>query len=91
MLQGCLHCWSVCGEGSCLLAARPCQAVHGVRAGKDWLTTSAALHNLLWGVLAQMVMPLALLGALHLDRITDLAWSTDGQLLAVSSYDGFCR
>ncbi|KAK9809784.1 hypothetical protein WJX73_006467 [Symbiochloris irregularis] len=38
----------------------------------------------------QMVMPLAFLGSLHLDRITDLAWSTDGQLLAVSSYDGFC-
>ena len=39
----------------------------------------------------QAVMPLAMLGALHYDRITDLAWSTDGRFLAASSYDGFCR
>ena len=39
----------------------------------------------------QMAMPLAMLGSLHFDLITDLAWSTDGRLLAVSSYDGFCR
>ncbi|KAL3151977.1 hypothetical protein ABBQ32_001100 [Trebouxia sp. C0010 RCD-2024] len=34
--------------------------------------------------------PLAVLGALHFEAITDLAWSCDGAYLAVSSYDGFC-
>lgn len=36
-------------------------------------------------------MPLAVLGNVHLDRITDLSWSADGLMLAASSYDGFCR
>ena len=39
----------------------------------------------------QQAAPLAMLGALHLDRITDVAWSCDGRLLAAASYDGFCR
>ncbi|KAK9843501.1 hypothetical protein WJX81_006208 [Elliptochloris bilobata] len=34
--------------------------------------------------------PLALLGALHPEPITDLAWSRDGRFLAASSYDGYC-
>lgn len=33
-------------------------------------------------------LPLALLGNLHYDSITDLAWSADGQYLAVASRDG---
>ena len=32
----------------------------------------------------------AFLGALHLDPITDLAWSRDGAFLAVSSRDSYC-
>lgn len=28
---------------------------------------------------------------LHLEQITDLAWSPDGLALAISSYDGYCR
>ena len=34
--------------------------------------------------------PLAFLGALHPEPITDVAWSCDGRFLAVSSYDGYC-
>lgn len=36
-------------------------------------------------------LPLAVLGHLHYDSITDLAWSSDGQYLAVSSRDCYCR
>lgn len=36
-------------------------------------------------------LPLALMGALHPEPITDLAWSRDGRFLAVASYDGYCR
>ena len=39
----------------------------------------------------QRATPLAVLGALHFEAITDLAWSSDGAFLAVSSYDGYCR
>lgn len=35
--------------------------------------------------------PLAVVcGALHCSAITDMAWSPDGQYVAVSSYDGYC-
>lgn len=34
--------------------------------------------------------PIAVVGALHLAEITDLAWSPCGRRLAVSSRDGFC-
>ena len=33
---------------------------------------------------------MAFLGALHLDPITDLAWSRDGAFLAISSCDRYC-
>ena len=33
--------------------------------------------------------PLALLGGLHPEPITDVAWSCDGRSLAVASYDGY--
>lgn len=39
----------------------------------------------------QSVLPLAVLGQLHYESITDLAWSSDGQYLAVSSRDCYCR
>ena len=39
----------------------------------------------------QSPLPLAVLGHLHYDSITDLAWSSDGQYLAVSSRDCYCR
>ncbi|KAI7844139.1 hypothetical protein COHA_002274 [Chlorella ohadii] len=35
-------------------------------------------------------LPLAVLGHLHYDSITDLAWSSDGQYLAISSRDCYC-
>lgn len=38
----------------------------------------------------QSPQPLALLGHLHYDSITDLAWSSDGAFLAVSSRDCYC-
>lgn len=34
--------------------------------------------------------PLAVLGALHMDCITDVAWACDAATLAVSSRDGYC-
>ena len=39
----------------------------------------------------QTPTPLAILGSLHFEAITDLAWSCNGAFLAISSYDGFCR
>ena len=39
----------------------------------------------------QSALPLAVLGHLHYDSITDLAWSSDGQYLAISSRDCYCR
>lgn len=39
----------------------------------------------------QAAFPLAILGGLHLEQITDLAWSLDGNTLAISSYDSYCR
>ena len=39
----------------------------------------------------QTALPLLLLGGLHMETITDLAWAPDGRLLAVSSRDGYCR
>ena len=39
----------------------------------------------------QSLTPLAALGHLHYDSITDLAWSPDSRLLAVSSRDCYCR
>ncbi|KAL4452332.1 hypothetical protein ABPG75_007994 [Micractinium tetrahymenae] len=38
----------------------------------------------------QSPLPLAVLGHLHYDAITDLAWSCDGQYLAISSRDCYC-
>lgn len=43
------------------------------------------------GVHLQSATPLAVLGALHFEAITDLAWSCDGSLLVIASYDGYCR
>lgn len=34
--------------------------------------------------------PLCVVGGIHYASLTDLAWSTDGRLLAVSSSDGYC-
>lgn len=39
---------------------------------------------------AEDVRPLAVLGAIHLKHITDLAWSPDGRYLVASSHDGYC-
>ncbi|KAK9828964.1 hypothetical protein WJX72_003084 [[Myrmecia] bisecta] len=38
----------------------------------------------------QSSVPLAVIGALHYDAITDVAWAPDGRMLAVSSRDGYC-
>ncbi len=46
---------------------------------------SVVLYN------TQSALPLAVLGHLHYDSITDLAWSSDGQYLAISSRDCYCR
>ena len=35
-------------------------------------------------------MPIGYVSQVHLARLTDLAWSDDGKLLMVSSYDGYC-
>ncbi|XP_050427998.1 chromatin assembly factor 1 subunit B [Adelges cooleyi] len=38
----------------------------------------------------QHAVPFAYIGDIHYTRLTDLSWSPDGQLLIVSSSDGFC-
>ena len=40
--------------------------------------------------IVQGMRAVAMLGRIHLDSITDLAWSPCGTYLAVSSRDGFC-
>ena len=39
---------------------------------------------------AQDMRAVAVLGRIHLDSTTDLAWSPCGAYLAISSRDGFC-
>lgn len=38
----------------------------------------------------QQKMPFGLISNIHYARLTDLAWSSDGKVLVVSSSDGFC-
>lgn len=38
----------------------------------------------------QQKMPIGLISNIHYARLTDLAWSSDGRVLVVSSSDGFC-
>ncbi|CAN0877415.1 Chromatin assembly factor 1 subunit FAS2 [Linum grandiflorum] len=38
----------------------------------------------------ESVAPIAVLAGLHYAAITDIAWSANGELLAVSSQDGYC-
>ncbi|XP_052859847.1 chromatin assembly factor 1 subunit B [Anopheles cruzii] len=38
----------------------------------------------------QQTAPFALISNIHYTRLTDMAWSSDGKLLVVSSTDGFC-
>lgn len=38
----------------------------------------------------QQPMPIGLISNIHYTRLTDLAWSSDGRILIVSSTDGFC-
>lgn len=39
---------------------------------------------------SQQPTPIGYISKIHLARLTDLAWSNDGRLLMVSSYDGYC-
>ena len=61
----------------------PCRAPH--RPPQVATLDSVVLYD------TQSPLPLAVLGHLHYDSITDLAWSSDGQYLAVSSRDCYCR
>ncbi|XP_035912077.1 chromatin assembly factor 1 subunit B [Anopheles stephensi] len=38
----------------------------------------------------QQAAPFALISNIHYTRLTDMAWSSDGKILIVSSTDGFC-
>ncbi|XP_046605773.1 chromatin assembly factor 1 subunit B [Neodiprion virginianus] len=38
----------------------------------------------------QQVSPIAIISNIHYTRLTDIAWSSDGRLLVVSSTDGYC-
>lgn len=38
----------------------------------------------------ESILPVAILGQLHYDSIADLAWSKDGQFLAIASRDSYC-
>lgn len=39
---------------------------------------------------SQQSLPIGYISQIHLARLTDLVWSTDGKILMVSSYDGYC-
>ncbi|KAI5077426.1 hypothetical protein GOP47_0007250 [Adiantum capillus-veneris] len=54
------------------------------------LVFAVATLNSLYVYDTQSRHPLALLAGIHYAAITDIAWSTDGKFLAVSSQDGFC-
>ncbi|KAF7990232.1 hypothetical protein HCN44_000037 [Aphidius gifuensis] len=38
----------------------------------------------------QQISPIAVISNIHYTRLTDVAWSSDGQILVVSSTDGYC-
>ncbi|XP_011314709.1 chromatin assembly factor 1 subunit B [Fopius arisanus] len=38
----------------------------------------------------QQIAPIAVVSNIHYTRLTDVAWSSDGQMLVVSSTDGYC-
>ncbi|XP_043270217.1 chromatin assembly factor 1 subunit B [Venturia canescens] len=38
----------------------------------------------------QQIAPIAIISNIHYTRLTDLAWSSDGKLLVISSTDGYC-
>ncbi|KAA0192790.1 hypothetical protein HAZT_HAZT009175 [Hyalella azteca] len=38
----------------------------------------------------QQLMPFAMVSNMHITRLTDLSWSSDGRILAISSTDGYC-
>ena len=56
------------------------------------MLSKEAMAKWIWQIVSmQSGTPLAVLGALHFEAITDLAWSCDGSLLVIASYDGYCR
>ncbi|CAN1169787.1 Chromatin assembly factor 1 subunit FAS2 [Linum perenne] len=54
------------------------------------LIFAVATLNSLYIYDTESVPPIAVLAGLHYAAITDIAWSANGQLLAVSSQDGYC-
>ena len=73
-----------CSCGPCLLAS----GYLGDR-GFEYVQLEFMLMRVLPSL--QTAQPLVLLGGLHMETITDLAWAPDARLLAVSSRDGYCR
>ncbi|GAV69429.1 LOW QUALITY PROTEIN: WD40 domain-containing protein, partial [Cephalotus follicularis] len=49
-----------------------------------------AILNSLYIYDTESVPPIAILAGLHYAAITDIAWSSDGRYLALSSQDGYC-
>ncbi len=56
-------------------------------------------YRLMWAVAtldnvyvydSQHPHPLAVIANMHMDRLTDIAWSASGRTLLLSSYDGYC-
>ncbi|CAI0428117.1 unnamed protein product [Linum tenue] len=54
------------------------------------LIFAVATLNSLYIYDTESAPPVAVLAGLHYAAITDIAWSSNGQLLAVSSQDGYC-
>ncbi len=78
------------GEGRVCVVRRSCTGMPS-----KFAITRTRAHNMQVATLDSIILystnswlPLALLGNLHYDSITDLAWSADGQYLAVASRDG---
>ncbi|CAK7354966.1 unnamed protein product [Dovyalis caffra] len=54
------------------------------------LVFAVATLNSLYIYDTESIPPIAILAGLHYAAITDIAWSSNGQYLAVSSRDGYC-
>ncbi|XP_015113309.1 chromatin assembly factor 1 subunit B [Diachasma alloeum] len=66
-------------EGPAALFALPYRMIFAVATQKSVLIYDT-----------QQIAPVAVVSNIHYTRLTDVAWSSDGRLLVVSSTDGYC-
>ena len=77
------------GIGRAFFAPMACSCTH--RAFVLWPARDGVLpRHAACSFATQGMRAVAVLGRIHLDSITDLAWSPCGAYLAISSRDGFC-